>query len=939
MQVERATPSAPGAHVGGGDDAALVLELVKSLIAEVHPRATRTTVSLDRTFEEDLGLGSLELVELLVRAEDAFEVALPSRVLATMDTPGALLRAVRVAERGPAPAIRPTPSSEVPAIVSVPVDASTLVEALAWHADTSPGRVHVRLLSEEGSTEEVTYGELRQEATTVAAAVAARGIEPGDRVAIMLPTSRLYFSTFVGALLAGAVPVPIYPPARPSQLADHLRRHERILGNAGAGLLVTVPEAVPVGRALRANVESLRDVVVPDALTATGRAALPAPAASDVALLQYTSGSTGHPKGVVLTHDNLLANIRAMGEAAAVSGADTFVSWLPLYHDMGLIGAWLSSLYFGVPLVVMPPQMFLVRPSRWLWAINDSRATISAGPNFAYELCLSKIGDGELEGLDLSSWRLAFNGAEPVSAATIERFAERFAPYGLRREAIAPVYGLAESSVGLTFPPLGRAPLVTRIARDRFLRAGRAVDADPSDTGALRFVACGQPLPGHEVRVVDAAERELGDRHEGRIEFRGPSATSGYWHNALASRALIHGDWLDTGDLGYVADGDLYVTGRVKDVIIRAGRNVHPDELEEAIGDVPGIRKGCVAVFASADPEHGTEQLVVLAETRETDDAATDALRSAIVATTVDLLGTPPDDVVLAPPRTVLKTSSGKIRRAASREVYEAGMVGATSPAAWRQVARFRLRGLALSMRRMRRASAAVGFAWTALLLVAMVGVPTLVLLAVVPGWQRRRRIARRAVRLLARLTGTPVAVHGLHRLPTGSCVVVANHPSWLDGFALALALPSSFRFVAGEVFRRRVLSGFALRRVGVAFVERHDTRRGLADTDRLVALGRAGECLAIFPEGRLARAPGLRAFHMGAFVVAAQAGVPVVPVVIRGTRSMLRPGHAFARRGAIHITVCPAVHPKGTDWAAAVELQRVVRAAVLHHSGEPDLE
>ena len=274
---------------------------------------------------------------------------------------------------------------------------------------------------------------------------------------------------------------------------------------------------------------------------------------------------------------------------------------------------------------------------------------MSAGPNFAYELCLAKVRDAEIEGLDLSSWRLAYNGAEPVSAATIERFGDRFAPYGFRREAMTPVYGLAESAVGLAFPPLGRGPLIDRIRRDAFVRSGRAEPAKPGELD-LRFVACGQPLPGHEIRVVDAAGNELGDRREGRIEFRGPSATAGYFNNAPATRSLFHDDWLDTGDLGYMADADLYVTGRVKDVIIRAGRNLHPAELEEAVGNLKGVRKGCVAVFASPDPSGGAERLVVMAETRATgDDDTRAALRSEIAATAVDLLGVAPDDVVLAP--------------------------------------------------------------------------------------------------------------------------------------------------------------------------------------------------------------------------------------------------------------------------------------------------
>ncbi|HWS93784.1 MAG TPA: AMP-binding protein, partial [Mycobacterium sp.] len=471
------------------DRAARILELVQGLSAEVHPHASRVSVTLDSPFD-DLGIGSLELAELLRRVQDAFGVALPSHVLTGAETPRDLLRAVSRSHASVGADVGVvSPLAEV-AGGPEPAAASTLIDALDWQVGATPEQTHIRILDESGSPDNVTYEALHQEAAAVAAGLLERDVMPGDTVAIMLPTSRAYFITFAGVLLAGAVPVPIYPPARPSQLADHLRRHTGILANARAALLVTVPEAIPLGHLLRANVESLRHVIVPESLMGATGGALPRPRSGDLALVQYTSGSTGQPKGVALTHQNLLANIRAMGQAAAPSGADTFVSWLPLYHDMGLF-AWLSSLYFGVPLVVMAPQVFLTRPSRWLRTIHAYRATISAGPNFAYELCLAKIDDAELHGLDLSCWRLAFNGAEPVSPATIERFTERFGRYGLRREAITPVYGLAECVVGLAFPPLGRGPLIDRVDREVFARSGRADPATSGERDALRFVACG----------------------------------------------------------------------------------------------------------------------------------------------------------------------------------------------------------------------------------------------------------------------------------------------------------------------------------------------------------------------------------------------------------------------------------------------------------------
>ncbi len=921
-----------------------ILALVRGLVTEVHPHAKPPSITLDSTFD-NLGIGSLELAELLLRIQDKFGVALPPHILASAETPRDLLAALSATPAHGHPAVGEDrgvvslPATEPGGLV--PETAPTLNDALNWHVSATPDRTHIRILDDAGGPADLTYAALHREAAAVAAGLIGLDVMPGERVAIMLPTGRAYFVTFAGVVLAGAVPVPVYPPARPSQLADHLRRTVGILANAGATLLVTVPEAVTLGHLLRSNVESLRHVVVPESLTNASEDVLPSlprPRADDLALVQYTSGSTGQPKGVALTHRNLLANIRVMGQAAAASGADTFLSWLPLYHDMGLIGAWLGCMYFGVPLVVMSPQSFLIRPSRWLWAIHAHRATMSAGPNFAYELCLAKVRDAEIEGLDLSSWRLAYNGAEPVSAATIERFGDRFAPYGFRREAITPVYGLAESSVGLAFPPLGRGPLIDRIRRDAFVRSGRADPAKPGEPD-LRFVACGRPLPDHEIRVVDAAGNELGDRREGRIEFRGPSATAGYFNNAPATRSLFHGDWLNTGDLGYMADADVYVTGRVKDVIIRAGRNLHPAELEEAVGNLKGVRKGCVAVFASPDPSGGAERLVVMAETRASGDDARAALRSEIAATAVDLLGVPPDDVVLAPPRTVLKTSSGKIRRAASQQIYRAGKVGARPRAVWWELARLRLRGAAPSLRRAHRAAGAVAFALYAWMVYALLGLSVAVLLLLLPRLQWRWWVARGAVRLLARLTGTAISVHGLDHLPAGTSIAVANHPSWIDPPVLASVMPQSFHFVAAEVLEHQGLNGFVLRRLGHQFVERHEREHGVADADRLTALVRAGQSLVIFPEGRLARAPGLRPFHMGAFVVAAQTGVPVVPVAVRGTRTILRPEHHFPRRGAVDIAVGEPIWPSGTDWAAAVELQRAARDALLCLSGEPDVE
>ncbi|MEX2586856.1 MAG: AMP-binding protein [Actinomycetota bacterium] len=916
-----------------------LLQVIRELMKELHPRAS--DVRLDSSLDRDLGLDSLALVELLARVESAFGVELSDEVLADVQTPRDLLGLLSPA----APAVKvdepPEPLRLEGPAHGPPEGARTWPEVLRWHARHHPDRMQLRLLPGSGGSEEMTYGQLQDTAGRMAQGLKRHGARPGDRIALMLPTGRDYFVSFLGAWQAGCVPVPIYPPWRRAQLQDHLQRQGGILLNAEARLLVTVPEARLLARQLHLRVPSLRHVLTVDQVMDEVPAPADHPASweSDIALLQYTSGSTGAPKGVVLTHFNLLTNVRAMGAAAGVSADDIFVSWLPLYHDMGLIGAWLGSLYYGMPFIVMPPTSFLRHPDHWLQAIHDYRGTISASPNFGYELCLNRIGDDQLSSLDLSSWRLAFNGAEPVSAQTVRRFGERFEPFGFRPEAMTPVYGLAESSLGVTFPPLGRGPVIDSIRREEFLRSGEAVPVAADDAGARLFVGCGRTLPGHEVRVVDGEEAALPQRRQGRIEFKGPSATGGYFRNPEATRELIRDGWLDSGDLGYLADGELFVTGRAKDMVIRVGRNIHPQELEEAVGEVPGVRKGRTAVFGAADPESGTERLVVLTETREQNEDKRAEMHRQIVSTSVDLLGTPPDEVVLAAPGTVLKTSSGKIRRAACRELYEREELSRRVKPVWLQVAGLTSSALA---GRLRRLPQALGSALYAVYIWALFGVLALIawiVVALTPGIELRWRIFRSLAGLLFRLAGMGPRVAGSAEAAGAPCVVVANHASMLDGMVLAAVLPQRLEFVAAGEFANYWVAGTFLRRLRATFVERVDRAQAAGVSEELKAKVNEGATLVFFPEGRMSRSPGLQPFRSGAFAVAAEAGVPILPVTIRGTDRILRGDARVPRRGRIEVFISPPIPPAQSGWKGAIELRRRARAEILRHFEEPDLE
>ena len=919
-----------------------VLAVVREVAAELHRSAgAPSRAGLEGSLERDFGLDSLARVELFGRIERQLGVRVNEAAIAEAETVSDLLGFLEKLEGGGA-ALDFAPAAELdPALLAAdPQDAQTIIEVLEWHVAAHPDRIYVYLYGDGPDPEPITYSALLADAVAVAAGLRARGAEPGDRVAIMLPTGRDFLASFYGIMYAGCVPVPVYPPARPSQLEDHLRRIAGIIANSQSAVLITFERARSVAGLLRLQGLSSLAIETVAELASTQRGAGDVRgkcASDDLAFLQYTSGSTGEPKGVVLTHRNLLVNLASMREATGVNANDVFVSWLPLYHDMGLIGAVMGSLYIGFTLVLMSPLAFLARPSRWLRAIHRHRGTLTAAPNFAYEFCLSKVDERELAGLDLSCLRMAFNGAEGVMPATINRFAERFAAYGLRREAITPVYGLAESSVGLAFPPRGRGPRVELVDRTQMRVNERAVPAASTDPRPLAIVGCGLPLPGHEIRAVDTAGRELPERHQGRIQFRGPSSTSGYYRRPELSAELYDGDWLNTGDLGFIADGELFLTGRAKDIIIRGGHNIHPQELEDSVSQVPGVRKGGVCVFPMADENTGTERLVVLAET---DVAAPDErarISEMIRALSVDLLGTPADEIVLAPPRSVLKTSSGKIRRSACRELYETGQLGQGIRAPWMQLLRLAVRGAGRQVVRAVSVAAAwlwAGWAWTMFGLVAVIGAAVIL---TVPGIGLRRALVSGLVKSGLWLSGLPVAVVGREHLAgSGPRIVAANHASYADWLVLGAILPAHYSFVAKQELASSFPLGTLLRRMGTSFVERFDATQGIEDTRRLEERLRSGDSLALFPEGTFRRNTGLLPFRMGAFVLAARTSTPIITVALRGTRWVLRDQEWFPRRAAVTVTISEAIAPKGSDWAAAIELRGAVHDRLLQGSGEP---
>ncbi len=927
---------------GPGDESGIeqrVLSLVETLARELNPKR-QVHVSLEASLQRDLGFDSLGLAELVLRAERAFGRRMPDDFIGRLETPLDIVREVAKSGGAIGPGIAQS-AEGLPAktTVAVPSAETTLTGVLEWHARHHPDRPHILLSDGYTETETLTYGDLAQSAGRIAAGMRAWGLEPGERVGIMLPTGREFFEVFFGTLFAGGVPVPMYPPLRMSQLEEHLRRQAGILSNSQAVLLIIPVEGKMLTTLLGAQIDTLRLACTIDDLREPGVEALVVPRqAEDLAMLQYTSGSTGDPKGVMLSHANLLANVRAMGEAIDATSEDVFVSWLPLYHDLGLIGAWFGSLYFAVPVVIMSPLRFIVRPESWLWAIHRNRATISAAPNFAFELCVKKIEDAAIEGLDLSSLRLVANGAEGVSAETLRRFTERFEPYGFRPEAMAPVYGLAENTVGLAFSAVDQLPIIDRVSRERLSKDGVATPAGSGETNPMVFVSSGIPLPGNQVRIVDDLGHEVGERRQGRLEFRGTSATAGYFGNAEKTKALIRDGWHDSGDLAYMSGGNIFITGRVKDIIIKGGRNIYPEEIEQAVGDLEGIRKGCVAVFASADPETGSERLIVVAEARNRDASVREGLQTLVAETVSDILGMPADEVVIAEPHAVPKTSSGKIRRTTTGELYESGNLGTPVRSLWLQVVRLGLLSGLPRLRRARRVVADMAYAawwWLVLVSGAMATWPAVIIL---PNRRARWSFVRRAARLVLRLMGVPLKVSGVSVPASEAGVIVVNHSSYLDVAVLAATLPGEPVFVAKSELADQIVAGPFLRRLGARFADRAFVQAGLRDVEAFKDVVLGGQQLVVFPEATFFRMPGLLAFRLGAFSIASAAATPILPVVIRGTRSILRGEQWFPRRGSVEVEFLEPVAPSGSDFDAAVRLRDEVRNVMLTRCGEPDM-
>ena len=561
----------------------------------------------------------------------------------------------------------------------------TLIEVLQAAAGSTYG---VRFIDRHEQATWLSYSDLLRQSQSSAATLHNAGVRPGDRVAIILPTGPEFLQALFGALWLGAIPVPLYPPVRLGHLAEYQTRTANMLRVVHAKTVVT-------NTAIRAVlgapvVHAARCITLTQATDSAFDTAAPR-RDDDVALIQFSSGTTVEPKPVMLTHRQIIANLQAIKDAilAAYPHSDDFrhsvVSWLPLYHDMGLIGTLLTALFGQVDLTLLAPEVFVTQPALWLRTLARYKATISAAPNFAYSLCTERIRDAQLQGVDLSSWRIALNGAEAVTPAALHKFAARFAPFGFRLTAFTPVYGLAEAALAVTFSPLDRPFEVQHFDTHALEARGQAI----ATAAGRPLVSVGKPLPGYGVRIMRDAT-QLDANCLGRVHVSGPSLMLGYDNNADATALALRDGWLDTGDLGFMHDGELYLVGRAKDVVILRGRNYAPQDIEQALDAVDGVRLGCSIAASYAPAGADTEALIVFVERRSQDAAPTasdtEALTRAVQQRLGEALGLVARDVVVLAPGTLPRTSSGKLRR---RVALERHLNGTLQPP--QRVTRWRL--------------------------------------------------------------------------------------------------------------------------------------------------------------------------------------------------------------------------------------------------------
>jgi fatty-acyl-CoA synthase len=532
----------------------------------------------------------------------------------------------------------------------------TIIEALNTVKDEQ--RKGFTFIHQDNNQSFLSFAEIYQKALSISAGIRNLRINRAEPVGLILQNAEEFIPAFYGIILSGAIPVPIYPPIHHKRLNYYFEVVEYINKVTNLKAIITTSYLKPY---IKVNTKIIdlaelttKDKFIEDSITQ-----------DDIAFIQFTSGSISYPKGVMLTHKNISLNIDCfMGQRIKPKEDDIGISWLPLYHDMGLIGCVLAATYYKLPVVFMSPRYFLYQPKRWLLAITKYRGTISFSPNFGYGLCIHKVED--TSGLELGSWRIAGCAAEPISYQTLKSFGKKFEKVGFRESSFLTAYGLAEATLAVTFLSNNNGIIWDEVDAEYLYKHGKAIYSY-NKNNSVKIVSCGQPLSSFELKIQDESGNSLPERVIGEVMVKGPCVMKGYYNNEKATNQIIKDGWLHTGDLGYLANNNLYICGRKKDLIIIAGKNYYPQDIEWVASEVEGVRKGNVVAFGIKDELK--EKVVVVAESRNLREKK--RIEAEIKTNVAKRIGVKVSHVEVVPPGTIPKTSSGKLQRLKTKKLWE----------------------------------------------------------------------------------------------------------------------------------------------------------------------------------------------------------------------------------------------------------------------------
>ncbi|WP_372368474.1 fatty acyl-AMP ligase [Candidatus Uabimicrobium sp. HlEnr_7] len=559
------------------------------------------------------------------------------------------------------------------------MDSVTLDQLFSRAADAPEVKVH--FWKNKNSISSFSYKELQDKALLVTGKLQKLGVKKGDRVAIVLPTDPTFYHAFFGVIFSGAIAAALYPPVRLGRMDEWKERTAAMLKSIGCKAVITDKKIFNLlGEPVREASPELGCFTVDELQKDNISGNMAKMSSRDLCIIQFSSGTTGSPKPVALSHHNIIRNTHSI--LSTLPGDITehsAVSWLPLYHDMGLVGCLFSTMMAKRDLTLIRPEQFIARPKMWLEALTKQKATVSVAPNFAFGLCNSRVSEKDMAELDLSRWKIALCGAEAVHPNTLKNFSKKFASVGFKETSLSPVYGLAEATLAVTFSSLEETPISTVFDREQLEIHDKAVLADEGIT----LASVGRALPDTEIEIRSSSNKKIDDNAIGRVWVKSDGIMEEYYLNPEATAEIIQDGWLDTGDQGFIHEDNLYLCGRYKDAIIIRGRNYSAADIEHALEELPGVRQGCAAAFSDyIKEEDDSESLVVLVEYRKQQVNNMDELKKQIGERIQLQCNLKAADIVLLEPGTLPRTSSGKIRRNAAKiqwrrnELYSPGKGG-----------------------------------------------------------------------------------------------------------------------------------------------------------------------------------------------------------------------------------------------------------------------